>query len=91
MDCARCYAAYFERFVQFLNRNAYIQIAISGKSFCLAAKDAFWLIYTNSGRFSIIEGIGHIFIDVGRYFIAITTTVCAYIVVTNKSIVFSGN
>jgi hypothetical protein len=90
MDCARCYAEYFERFVQFLNRNAYIQIAITGKSFCPAAKDAFWLIFTNPGRFTIIEGIGHIFIDIGKYFVAIMTTITAYMVVTRKSMLFEG-
>lgn len=90
MDCLRCYAEYFERFIQFLNRNSYIQIAITGKSFCPAAKDAFWLIYTNPGRFSIIEGLGHIFLDIGKYFVAIATTASAYAVVTNDSIIFAG-
>lgn len=54
-------------------------------------KDAFWLICTNAGRFSVIGGIGHIFISIGKNFIAILTTLTAYIIVTNKSIIFASN
>ena len=35
---------------RFLNKNAYIQIALLGKKFCYAAKDAFWLILRNGLR-----------------------------------------
>ena len=35
---------------RFLNKNAYIQIALLGKKFCFAAKDAFWLIFRNALR-----------------------------------------
>merc|ERR1739848_372678 len=34
----------FEKLVKFLNKNAYIQIAILGKPFCTSAKNAFFFI-----------------------------------------------
>ena len=46
----RCCVTCFEKFIKFLNKNAYIQIALLGKKFCYAAKDAFWLIFRNALR-----------------------------------------
>jgi len=57
--------ACFERFIKFLNKNAYIQISLTGKNFCLAAKDAFWLIVRNPGKFSLVTGLGGIFVTIG--------------------------
>lgn len=78
MDC-------FERFIKFLNKNAYIQIAITGKNFCLAAKDAFWLIWTNPAKFGVIAAIGGVFIFIGRIFIACVTGLITYIILTRTS------
>merc|ERR1719146_191854 len=53
-----------EKCVKFLNMNAYIQIALLGKKFCFAAKDAFWLIFRNAGRIAaagLISPIIHTF------------------------------
>jgi hypothetical protein len=70
IKCLQCYVACFERFIEFLNKNAYIQIALQGKSFCTAAKDAFSLIMSNMARFSIVGGIGNIFQAIGVVIIA---------------------
>ncbi len=40
-NCVACCLACVERIVQFINKTAYIQIAIRGKNFCMAAKDGF--------------------------------------------------
>ena len=61
LACLSCIVACFERFVEFLNRNAYIQIALTGKSFCPAAKDAFETIWSNATRYSLVSGFGAIF------------------------------
>uniref|UniRef100_A0A8C3YF87 Choline transporter-like protein n=1 Tax=Catagonus wagneri TaxID=51154 RepID=A0A8C3YF87_9CETA len=42
--CLRCCFWCLEKAVKFLNRNAYIMIAIYGKNFCRSAKDAFNLL-----------------------------------------------
>jgi choline transporter-like protein 2/4/5 len=41
INCVRCCLACVERIVQFINKMAYIQIALRGKNFCMAAKDGF--------------------------------------------------
>lgn len=83
IKCLQCYVACFERFIEFLNKNAYIQIALQGKSFCSAAKDAFSLIMSNLARFSIVGSIGNIFQFIGVLIIsfggcAFTYCMCVY-------------
>ena len=46
-----------ERFIKFISKNAYIQIAITGKNFCAAAWNAFLLILKNAVRFGTANSI----------------------------------
>eukprot|EP00828_Plagiopyla_frontata_P009593 TRINITY_DN1495_c0_g1_i2.p1 TRINITY_DN1495_c0_g1~~TRINITY_DN1495_c0_g1_i2.p1 ORF type:complete len:641 (+),score=63.83 TRINITY_DN1495_c0_g1_i2:43-1923(+) len=82
LRCAQCYVACLERFIEFLNKNAYIQIALSGKGFCGAAKDAMCLIIQNAGRFAVVHGIGQIFIFLGKIFICAFATLGGYLIIT---------
>ncbi|CAO2600495.1 Choline transporter-like protein 5 [Lemmus lemmus] len=45
--CLRCCFWCLENMVKFLNRNAYIMIALYGKNFCESTKDAFYLLMRN--------------------------------------------
>ena len=58
INCIRCCLACIERIVQFLNKTAYIQIAIRGKNFCMAAKDGFEIVWSNGMRYLIVAGVG---------------------------------
>jgi len=82
LGCLQCYVACFERFIKFLNKNAYIQIALTGKNFCMAAKDGFFLVLRNPLRFGIVAGIGSIFVFFGKIFIAAITALAGFIAVT---------
>ena len=42
--CIGCCIWCLEKFMKFLNKNAYIQTAIHGYSFCKAARSAFFLL-----------------------------------------------
>lgn len=59
-----------ERFIKFISKNAYIQIALTGKNFCAAAWNAFILILKNALRFGTANSIGFIFNILGVGFIA---------------------
>lgn len=72
-----------EKCVKFLNKNAYIQIAILGKKFCWAAKDAFWLIFRNAGRIFICTLLAPFVRKFGVLFIMIFTTWVGYHLVTS--------
>lgn len=45
--CIQCCMWCLEKCMKFMNKNAYIQTAIFGYSFCKAARKAFWLILRN--------------------------------------------
>jgi len=74
--------ACFQRFIEFLNKNAYIQIALTGKNFCTAAYDAFWLIARNPAKFGIMASLGSLFVLFGKMFIMGVSTVGGYIIIT---------
>jgi len=71
-----------ERFVKFISKNAYIQIAITGKNFCAAAWNAFMLILKNAVRFGTANTIGLIFNILGVAFIAAANGTLVYVALT---------
>jgi len=71
-----------EKCVKFLNKNAYIQIALLGKKFCYAAKDAFWLIFRNALRIATAALVSPIVYLFGYVTICLSTTFVGYILVT---------
>jgi hypothetical protein len=65
-----------EKCAKFISKNAYIQIALCGKKFCSAAKDAFFLIFRNAGRIMaagmispVINWLGFLIITLSTVFI----------------------
>jgi len=70
--------ACFERCIKFLNKNAYIQIALRGTNFCTSAKNAFTLILENWVRFGVLAMLGSCIRFVGCCFILIMTGVTGY-------------
>merc|ERR1711904_650519 len=62
-----------EKCVKFLNKNAYIQIALLGKKFCFAAKDAFWLIFRNALRIAAAAMISPVINLLGFLIITLMT------------------
>jgi len=75
--------ACFERFIKFLNRNAYIQIALTGSNFCIAAKEAMRIIWANPQRMTLVNGIGGAFIWIGKLFITAATVIICYEIYIN--------
>eukprot|EP00921_Rhytidocystis_pertsovi_P000886 GHVQ01001531.1.p1 GENE.GHVQ01001531.1~~GHVQ01001531.1.p1 ORF type:complete len:731 (-),score=96.12 GHVQ01001531.1:505-2640(-) len=58
LGCLSYMVLCFERCIKFLNKNAYIQIAILGKNFCKSAWASFVLVIRNPGRWAVAAGIG---------------------------------
>ena len=56
--CLQCCLWCFEKFMKFINKNAYIEIAVYGYSFCRAAMTAFILLAKNILRVIAINTIG---------------------------------
>jgi len=64
--------------MKFINKNVYIQCAITSNSFCICAKDAFFLILRDPFLFAIAGGMADIFVFLGKMFIGAGTSILMY-------------
>jgi len=82
LGCLNC----FEACLKFINRHAYVQIAMTGKGFCQSTRAAFYLILRNSLRFGTIHGLGALFVFVGQFFITFVSTFIGYVIIANAEL-----
>uniref|UniRef100_A0A4X1VCQ7 Choline transporter-like protein n=1 Tax=Sus scrofa TaxID=9823 RepID=A0A4X1VCQ7_PIG len=66
MCCFKCCLWCLEKFIKFLNRNAYIMIAIYGKNFCVSAKNAFMLLMRNIVRVVVLDKVTDLLLFFGK-------------------------
>ncbi|XP_024154020.1 choline transporter-like protein 4 isoform X1 [Oryzias melastigma] len=64
--CMKCCLWCLEKFIKFLNRNAYIMIAIYGKNFCVSAKNAFKLLMRNILRVVVLDKVTDVLLFFGK-------------------------
>ncbi|KAM3858183.1 choline transporter-like protein 4 [Diretmus argenteus] len=64
--CLKCCFWCLEKFIKFLNRNAYIMIAIYGKNFCVSARDAFMLLMRNVIRVVVLDKVTDLLLFFGK-------------------------
>ncbi|XP_023272092.1 choline transporter-like protein 2 isoform X3 [Seriola lalandi dorsalis] len=67
--CLKCCFWCLEKFIKFLNRNAYIMVAIYGKNFCTSARDAFFLLMRNMIRVAILDKVTDFLLFLGKLLI----------------------
>ncbi|XP_047213576.1 choline transporter-like protein 2 isoform X1 [Girardinichthys multiradiatus] len=67
--CLKCCFWCLEKFVKFLNRNAYIMVAIYGKNFCTSARDAFFLLMRNVIRVAVVDKVTDFLLFLGKLLI----------------------
>lgn len=78
--CLQCCVWCFEQCIKFLNKNAYIQIALLGTNFCVSAKAAFFLIMRNAIRFAWVTILGSMTQTIGVVFITVATGVAGWFI-----------
>ncbi|XP_021343582.1 choline transporter-like protein 1 isoform X1 [Mizuhopecten yessoensis] len=66
MKMLQCCLWCFEKCIAFLNRNAYIEIAIYGYSFCTSARKAIMVLLANALRVAAINSIGDFVLFLGK-------------------------
>ncbi|XP_066119265.1 choline transporter-like protein 4 [Saccopteryx bilineata] len=66
MCCFKCCLWCLEKFIKFLNRNAYIMIAIYGKNFCVSARNAFMLLMRNIVRVAVLDKVTELLLFFGK-------------------------
>lgn len=75
MCCLRCFFWCLEKFIKFINRNAYIMCAIHGKNFCRSAQNAFSLLMRNIIRVFVLDKVTDFLLFLGK--LMITAGMCA--------------
>lgn len=73
-----CWLWLLEKCVKYMTKNAYIQVALTNKSFCPSAINAFCLMLKNAHRFGFASSIGQVYMLFGAVFITTTTCLGTY-------------
>jgi len=76
--CIRCCLWCLDKYVKFITKNAFIQIALSNKSFCPAAFSAFYLMIRHAGRFGSATIIGWMLMFLGKGCIVASSAYISY-------------
>ncbi|XP_069497998.1 choline transporter-like protein 5 isoform X3 [Ambystoma mexicanum] len=87
--CLKCCFWCLEKFIKFINRNAYIMIAIYGKNFCTSAKDAFFLLMRNVVRVAVLDQVTDFLLFLGKILVAGGVGVLAFFFFTKRIPVIS--
>lgn len=90
LKCLKCCFWCLEKFMKFLNRNAYILIAVYGKNFCTSAKDAFFLILRNIVRVVVLDKITDYVLFLSKLLVTASVGVAAYFWFQGKVTYFSN-
>lgn len=75
----------FERFVKFVSKHSYIEIAMKSTSFCTGAFNAMSMIVSNALRMGVLHGLCSIVIGFGTLFIVASTTLASFYLLTKVS------
>ncbi|CAK0824403.1 unnamed protein product [Prorocentrum cordatum] len=78
----QCCLYCFEKSLEYLNKLAYIQIALLGKNFCTSAKQAFYLVLRHMVRFAVLLLLGTAIDRIGLLCITAATTFAGYLIQT---------
>uniref|UniRef100_A0AAY4DZR9 Choline transporter-like protein n=1 Tax=Denticeps clupeoides TaxID=299321 RepID=A0AAY4DZR9_9TELE len=91
MCCLKCCFWCLEKFIKFINRNAYIMIAIYGKNFCVSAKNAFMLLMRNIVRVVVLDKVTDLLLFFGKLLVVGGVGVLAFYFFSGKIPVPSGS
>jgi hypothetical protein len=80
LKCVQCLIWCFEKSLEYINKLAYIQIALLGTNFCTSAKKAFYLVLRHAARFASVMVLGSAIDFIGFLCILSGTTVVGYLI-----------
>lgn len=78
LTTCQCCCACFESVMMFINRNAYIEIAMYGKPFCTSAKNAFQLLVRNAFRLVAIDFVSSLILLLSKIIVTSVSGVGSY-------------
>ncbi|XP_056608537.1 choline transporter-like protein 2 isoform X2 [Triplophysa dalaica] len=90
MCCLKCCFWCLEKFIKFINRNAYIMVAIHGKNFCGSARDAFFLLMRNVIRVVVLDKVTDFILFLGKLLIVGLVGIFAFFFFSGHTDAFKG-
>lgn len=88
--CLKCCFWCLEKFIKFINRNAYIMVAIYGKNFCRSARDAFFLLMRNVVRVVVLDKVTDFILFLGKLLIVGLVGIFAFFFFSGQTDAFKG-
>jgi len=82
--CCKCCLWCLEKFMKFINRNAYIVCAMRSSNFCSSAKHAFELLIKNLVRVVVLNKVVDFLLFLGKLVIMAGAATLSYLVFSNK-------
>ncbi|NWI88755.1 CTL2 protein, partial [Pitta sordida] len=84
LSCLKCCFWCLEKFIKFLNRNAYIMIAVYGTNFCTSARNAFFLLMRNIIRVAVLDKVTDFLFFLGKLLIVGSVGILAFFFFTHR-------
>ncbi|XP_033837766.1 choline transporter-like protein 5-A [Periophthalmus magnuspinnatus] len=82
--CLSCCFWCLDRFLRYMNHNAYIMVALYGKNFCTSARNAFFLLMRNVVRVAVVDRLTDVLLFLGKVLIAAAVGAVAFCFFTKK-------
>ena len=79
IKCCSCCLICLEKFMKYINSNAYTIIAIEGLSFCQSAQKSFLIVMENALRIIAINSVGDFMLFLSKISVTTTTLLLAVI------------
>merc|ERR1711990_34011 len=76
--CKCCFWC-LEKFMKFINRNAYILTASQGSNFCKSAKQAFGLIFRNMVRVAVFDKVTDFLLFLGKLVVTVAVALLSFL------------
>lgn len=86
-SCCQCCLSCFEKFLQYLTRNAYIETAMNGTSFCTSGQKAFSVLASNALRVFAINSVGDFVLLLGKALVVLCTVLIGMELIQKKEAV----
>lgn len=84
MCCCKCCLWCLEKFLKFINRNAYVYCAIYGKNFCVSAKNAFSLIMRNIARVVVLDKVTDFLLFIGKMVVVGIVGIASFFILSGE-------
>ena len=84
MCCCKCCLWCLEKFIRFINRNAYVMTAIYGYNFCTGARKSFVLLTENAVRAVVLDKVADFVLFIGKLLVVVIVASVTYLLFSNQ-------